>query len=1233
MIFDTSESLAKLYQKFFSIIFIICLLASCSNPLNKSDNSDNFIENKKIETKYTTINGTLDITSVYPNSYRTAFPSLPASITYSIKAVGTDTVNPAADVEATIINANTEPITFLLNIPTPETTKKYKIKASVISDGKEILTGESDEFSLNPENSVISKDIEISVTQASGKTGNIALEIGIEDGSGITKCRIDIDDTQNAATPYVNSNKITFTKNGLASGVHTVVFKFTDNASKVLYSFTETINVFDNLTTNTWVQNGNEPWFTTTGTGSSKVTTCRITKEMVERYALTQFWVDPTAANDNGSGSFFQPKKTLTGALSLLHDAGKDYTIYIKGTLDGQTHGVLSITDELSSTAGDTKAYHAHSLTICGATGLNGSGIPQDVINAKGVDIALSITTQVPVTIKNLKIMRGYSEDSGGGIYSTGDLTLDSGTLITQNTAKYYGGGVANDGGKLTIKSGVVISSNEVLYAKKGTDDCGGGGVYNRNGTLIMSGGTIKSNTAEGCGGGIFNIIDDGEKLCVAYIYGDAVIGGDTAADGNKSLTTVNGIGGGGIYNKAGLIYFGCAGYLATGNQMEDVTYYDPDPAKIIPWTGKLSHNTTGGWGGGIINYPSSLAPNTYGHKVTGIIHVQSGKISSNFATMGGGIAHHNGTLFYIHGGTIGGDSASEGNSATNKGGGIYTMGKFYLKGGTVSYNTADLGGGVCGDNGLLMYGGTIKNNTATTHGGGVFVDYRSLQIRESAYIPAGSDGKNDVYLNKRDTEADPAVVYLVDPLTPPEECTDGIIASITPSAYTEDTPIFTISAPATAAEISHFKVTPNGTQDWGITTAGKLREGVALPSSYSSMESGKTYFVSDSSGIGKIAEFSSSGYNFSGVKLKIESNVTIDTAWTPIGNSTAFSGTFDGNGKTVTFAVGSNAEAVFGTVNGTVKNLKVAGSTSVAGIAKIANTSAVIENCENSATVTSTEQYCAGIVAEVNNATIKGCVNKGTVISNYEATSNVGISLKGAGGITGPVKNGGVVDSCVNEGNVTGLGAGGITSFIDSRCTIRNSQNSGDITSTERHAGGIAGVAAGDGADIEQASHIDNCFNSGSVTASGMGVSVYAGGIVGQLGGGNAAWAKNCLNIGNVSLSPSAASGSHAGALFGRKDNYARIDFCYYKEGCAGTAKGVGGSSLDTRNQCIKATQTGLNDAVNYVELTLNETTYSADSSTVLSLLNAWVSANSTNGLYLVWESGTNHWPKLKTE
>ena len=167
-------------------------------------------------------------------------------------------------------------------IGTPETTKKYKIKASVISDGKEILTGESDEFSLNPENSVISKDIEISVTQASGKTGNIALEIGIEDGSGITKCRIDIDDTQNAATPYVNSNKITFTKNGLASGVHTVVFKFTDNASKVLYSFTETINVFDNLTTNTWVQNGNEPWFTTTGTGSSKVTTCRITKEMVE---------------------------------------------------------------------------------------------------------------------------------------------------------------------------------------------------------------------------------------------------------------------------------------------------------------------------------------------------------------------------------------------------------------------------------------------------------------------------------------------------------------------------------------------------------------------------------------------------------------------------------------------------------------------------------------------------------------------------------------------------------------------------------------------------------------------------------------------------------------------------------------------------------------------------------------------------------------------------------------
>ncbi len=839
---------------FIALIFTALIFISCNNlfeePVNQNNTESPAEAAKETEKKYISISGSLSIDGALPAEYarlcqiggdsstaRTAFPSIPSTgLTYTVTAV--NTASGSTESYAATVTTGESGTNYVVAIPapvptseTPDPTKTFKITASVKQGDDELFNGESEDFTISFSSPVAGEAVNVSVhakqtvNYIPAGTGNASLEVGIS-GSGVTKGKLSIDN--GAASVFeADSNKIVFTSFGLNSGVHTAKFDFINDDNLVLYSFTEVINIFDNMTTNTWVQNGNEPWFnTTTAANGTKTTTCQVTAAMVEGFTLTEIWVKKNATGSH-SGTFFNPKSTFNDALAMLHDAGKDYTIYIIGEITG----TCTIPNTLKKTGSGGSYTYARSLTLRGYTGLN-EGVPQDSINGGYTENdnghTLKILTEVPVIIKNLKITGGYCAQSvtgGGGIYSTGDLTLESGALITGNYSKSCGGGVYNDGGILRIKSGAVISDNHEVAS---VTNCGGGGVFNNNGTLIMSGGTIKANTAAHDGGGIYNTITNGDKLCVAYIYGDAVIGGDVAEDGNKALGTSGD--GGGIYNKGGLIYFGCAGYLATGNQMEDVTYYDPDPAKNIPWTGKLSHNTTGGWGGGIINYPTTLAPNTYGHKVTGIIHVQSGKISSNSATMGGGIAHHNGTLFYIHGGTIGGDSASEGNSATNKGGGIYTMGKFYLKGGTVSYNTADLGGGVCGDNGLLMYGGTIKNNTATTHGGGVFVDYRSLQIRGSAYIPAGSDGKNDVYLNKRDTEADPAVLYLVDPITPPEECTGGIVALITPHEYTDNKEIITIAGSETATttianEFTKFDVKqPDTTSHYLINYLGKLQ-------------------------------------------------------------------------------------------------------------------------------------------------------------------------------------------------------------------------------------------------------------------------------------------------------------------------------------------------------------------------------------------------------------------------
>ena len=835
--------------------------------------------------------------------------------------------------------------------------------------------------------------------------------------------------------------------------------------------------------------------------------------------------------------------------------------------IDGTISGAQTIPDTLKKDGNGT--YNAQSLTIEGVNGLDSSTQePNDVLDGNENGTTLTINSNVPVTITKLKIINGTGEHGGGIYISSRDasLALGDGALVTQNTAEY------------------------------------GGGIYN---------------------------------LGKLFLYGTAMVGMQTnsvaTSDnwGNKATE-----GGAGIYvSTEGQIYLGYSSWTnesdntlapltggVCGNYKANITDDDPMVAALMA-------DIRGG--GGI--YLS-------GSTNTAKIEIASGNISYNYAANGAGI-YSSGNVT-MTGGTIEGNEGNSADTTNGKGGGLYlstySIGSgsyrtFTMSGSAVIENNKNIarGAGVYLSNEYCtfeMNGGEISGNTALSNGGAVYLNNGpSFNIQRKANIPYGGEANNnDIYMRY-------SKIKITAPLS--ERDADNVIG-LTPSSYTERTLLEAGSGVTLANEVGKFTVTQyvSGSirKDYSLDSEGKLCEGLSLPSSADGLVSGKTYSVTDSSDMQKLADFSSNGCDFNGVTLKLGADITINSAWTPIGNETAFRGTFDGNEKTVTFEPMAIAEAVFGTVGGTVKNLKVAGSTNVAGIAKEANgASALIENCESSAAVISSAQYCAGIVAEVSGATIKGCVNKGTVNSTYVTELTAGINSKGAGGITGPVINGGVVDSCTNTGSVTaGLGAGGISSHISSTCTIRNSQNSGDITSTSRYAGGIVGVASGSG---NTASHIDNCFNSGSVTASGTTATVYAGGIAGVLGWGSVAWAQNCLNIGNVSLSPSAASGSYAGALFGCKDSNAKIDYCYYKEGCAGSSVGTGGSTGDTENECIKATQSGSSNAVISAAVTFNGTTYSVDSSTVLSLLNAWVSANSTDGLYLEWETDSNHWPKLK--
>lgn len=150
-------------------------------------------------------------------------------------------------------------------------------------------------------------------------------------------------------------------------------------------------------------------------------------------------------------------------------------------------------------------------------------------------------------------------------------------------------------------------------------------------------------------------------------------------------------------------------------------------------------------------------------------------------------------------------------------------------------------------------------------------------------------------------------------------------------------------------------------------------------------------------------------------------------TVTAPYGNDitgfTGFTGTFDGNGHTVTLAISgdSDYQALFAKLaaGAVVKNVmvdgEVTGTDNIGGIAGIA-TNATIIACANKATVAATGRYVGGLVGKGTGLTMTSCYNQGAVSSTRTRPINMG-------GIAGYVDGGASVENCYNTGSITGSG------------------------------------------------------------------------------------------------------------------------------------------------------------------------------------------------------------------
>lgn len=213
------------------------------------------------------------------------------------------------------------------------------------------------------------------------------------------------------------------------------------------------------------------------------------------------------------------------------------------------------------------------------------------------------------------------------------------------------------------------------------------------------------------------------------------------------------------------------------------------------------------------------------------------------------------------------------------------------------------------------------------------------------------------------------------------------------------------------------------------------------------------------------------------GGSYKLAADITVTE---PYAND--FSGTFDGNGHTVTLNITDSTADVglFKTLSGgaVVKNVITAGSVTttgkkcVAGIAGYATDNVKIENCKNTASITGNKNV-GGILGEAY---------------NNEESISVGIK------------------NCANEGAVNGTGSavGGIVGKMEGQNSIIDCYNRGNITGFNNYAG-IVGQSTG-----ALVATIKNCYSVGAVTA--YGASTNAG--YALIGGGKNYALTNCYAI-----------------------------------------------------------------------------------------------------------------------
>ena len=152
-----------------------------------------------------------------------------------------------------------------------------------------------------------------------------------------------------------------------------------------------------------------------------------------------------------------------------------------------------------------------------------GAGMNQTILDGGGINTVVQVSSGMAASLADLTIQNGGNNTYGGGINSSGILTLKR-VKVTGNHVTWEGGGISTYSALTMIDS--VVSAN--------TADVAGGGIYiNTTATVNLTNVTISGNTATGSyGGGMYQENTPTTNLT------NVTISGNTSSLGGGGIST-----------------------------------------------------------------------------------------------------------------------------------------------------------------------------------------------------------------------------------------------------------------------------------------------------------------------------------------------------------------------------------------------------------------------------------------------------------------------------------------------------------------------------------------------------------------------------------------------------------------------------------------------------------------------------------------------------------------------